>query len=1094
MPGLADLAGFEKKWNSIQQTTGLSTEALQPLIRQDVQRVRSGGKPLGIAETLDAARAGSTIRFTQTGPFTSIGGQAIAPAPHQGFWGNLKSDIRAFGAGLNPFHLIPSVIHEFTSAPSGIGTAIAKAETETSPWKAIGDVLQAPLIRMIPGTYTAGNILEGHPGELAKHPLFTFLDVLPGLDKTAEAAGFAGIRQALGVGTAEKPGLLVKAEQKAVALVAAKHPLWAMDMKAYMPSTLWLMHLKKKGALTLTAETQANIQAGLQKYAIETRAWADGLGMDEKEMQHFIEGVTIKPENMLHFSAKENLAYWQYAKRLSDLQMHYMENDQLFAWKGKMYSQVSEPELFAQYKRYQRFNAKWEEANRLVSLKPEDIAHLEGKARTAMLNKVRKAHEQFPDLVKKKTEQDAKIDKLISGQPSIAADPKLGIKGQRFRRSIRTAAETPQLVDETKSRLVEILKGNMEEGDRLNEMINYVMSGDYERAREFLVPKGSKKPYSSVVAAVQKDVRRTQDKFAELGVAPPLFIHLVGPRAIEEMEHPHVVKVPGTESFLKKRTMMEKPSNPALALGLTGMYYEFITKERVTNMWDTMRQTDVIRDGLKVRDDIANQVRLMGLEGHSAAIARMKLLNAHWVKVSTDSAFGKLLSKSGVKFTGDEYIPKALAKDFERMAKPAGTLQKFFGAPMNIFRASVITLSPNYYLHIGISQALMLSLQTSPLALVRHASQAIEMIRTGQVPAELIRTWAGLPEGTKLEALGKGGMYYRLGDEAGVWDRLKQLFSPEQGSTFQAAKTGLDKLHGFSDMVNQFYQTVAYLEGHDKALTKGMGEQEARLAGLTLARKIFGNWGAMTPFERQIIKNVFPFYGFAKTILQYAVSLPFDHPLRVAIITHFGQAEIQDMGSGFAEQFQKMMFFGAPDSKGRVWGLSGTGIDPFANLADMMTMAGLLQRANPEIRITAQLLGINTFSASPDLHPQTHYDAVSGKLVADRPSPWGLISSSFIPQLSGITDMVGMSAQMKKLHDTNYEAWKRQLFSNLGLRFIPTRYDPYAIIESAEKQRYTQFKQLLDQVLAGKNPDVSGYPQLQAIEERVRARASATTP
>lgn len=133
------------------------------LIDFDSQRVSRGSKPLTRDETLSVIQ-------------TAMEGKPATPEPERSLWnvpGNALADL---GAIVKSIPRIPgALINEVRS--------IGELGEGSNP---ISRLANAPLIRMLPGAFIAGQAAEGNFDELARHPLFTALDALPFASQAAK--------------------------------------------------------------------------------------------------------------------------------------------------------------------------------------------------------------------------------------------------------------------------------------------------------------------------------------------------------------------------------------------------------------------------------------------------------------------------------------------------------------------------------------------------------------------------------------------------------------------------------------------------------------------------------------------------------------------------------------------------------------------------------------------------------------------------------------------------------------------------------------------------------------------------------------------
>lgn len=186
----------------------LPTPVVRSLANFDLQRVQQGQNPLSERETAQVVS-------------TALSGQAYTPEPEPSLGQTVLNTINPFAGRANPIvrdiatigSSIPRIplalareVQQLPELPQVIGQATQQAD---NPLEAVGNLAMAPGIRFLPGSYVAGNLLggteynaqgqalqQGSPGELVRHPLFTFLDVLPFGEGAAKATKAAKVESA----------------------------------------------------------------------------------------------------------------------------------------------------------------------------------------------------------------------------------------------------------------------------------------------------------------------------------------------------------------------------------------------------------------------------------------------------------------------------------------------------------------------------------------------------------------------------------------------------------------------------------------------------------------------------------------------------------------------------------------------------------------------------------------------------------------------------------------------------------------------------------------------------------------------------------
>lgn len=323
----------------------------------------------------------------------------------------------------------------------------------------------------------------------------------------------------------------------------------------------------------------------------------------------------------------------------------------------------------------------------------------------------------------------------------------------------------------------------------------------------------------------------------------------------------------------------------------------------------------------------------------------------------------------------------------------------------------------------------------SDFSVFKYFKVAREAARTGTDP----RTGKPLPDELRL-AIGARerldvGFHHAAGRSLG------RLFSeiPVSGSTRRAgarAAQGIsnvvERSFQFNSMVDDMYRVMAYLYGHDKALTKGLTREAAQQSGQTLARKVLQEWAAYTPIERTILRSVLPFYSWIGHIVRYSLNYPVDHPFRTSIVESLGQIARDDIGDGLPERFLNAIFLGQPNEDGSVQAINFGYTNPFADVANYASMSGFLSALNPLISTVAEASGIDPISGRPEAFPDLQYDADSGRLVAKTDNPVFSVIQNIIPQTELLNVLVGRNKEFQELAQSNPTAARRRLLSSFG--------------------------------------------------------------
>lgn len=460
----------------------------------------------------------------------------------------------------------------------------------------------------------------------------------------------------------------------------------------------------------------------------------------------------------------------------------------------------------------------------------------------------------------------------------------------------------------------------------------------------------------------------------------------------------------------------------------------------------------------------------------------------------------------------DIYIPKAFAKALRDLGNQPMT-SKVWDPIMNAFRYAVLPFSPRFHINNILGGAMMLMLDQGPVTLANLAD-ARQLLKEGFL--EDPRTGARINLTPEVRAsMGQQQMFVKefqtlrgQGVATALADKLG--FSPEAirsmaGNT-DALREAFNKAVDFSFKFNQvtddLYRATAYITEHKrlvKQLVKdGKTLDEAyEIAGkeaVGAVRRVLHTWDSMAPFERTVIRNVIPFYGFLSHITKFAIKFPYDHPFRAAVMAGLTRAELDDM-SLVPDKFLGMipLPFGGSDQEEAF--LNMTGANPFSDVADMFTLEGFAGTINPLITTLGEQLGIDFMTGGPSQDPLTGYDPYTGRPDWKPTSILSNLLSNTIPQTNVPLAIAGANPEYNAIASSDPEAAQRYLLSSVG---IPSMYRTFDMTQEALKEQYYR-KQVMNTTLnqalqSGKyRVAEQQYPQFAPIFSAVQ-ELQATQP
>ncbi len=157
---------------------GVDPAIVESLRQLDRQRALRGQRPLSVPRTEKGQLIpGETLEVLQAMPSAQFPmGRSVQPAQEKSSIIDIPGNILSNAAAL--FRSIPKIpamavqtVRDIPQAPRLLSEALAQGDFQK--------LAQVPGVNLIPGVYTAGNILEGDVQEIIENPLFTALDVAP---------------------------------------------------------------------------------------------------------------------------------------------------------------------------------------------------------------------------------------------------------------------------------------------------------------------------------------------------------------------------------------------------------------------------------------------------------------------------------------------------------------------------------------------------------------------------------------------------------------------------------------------------------------------------------------------------------------------------------------------------------------------------------------------------------------------------------------------------------------------------------------------------------------------------------------------------
>lgn len=599
-----------------------------------------------------------------------------------------------------------------------------------------------------------------------------------------------------------------------------------------------------------------------------------------------------------------------------------------------------------------------------------------------------------------------------------------------------------------------------------------------------------------ILRDIEKDVTQTVQSMRAEGF-DPIFVHRVSPGQVSQINYPSITDTIRTPTQARARTTDATPYIHDASIAVSHQAVEALSRQAtetfVNHFLEMFGQDEptALAPYLQRATQLAEHDPSLTVAQHATELMRKEL-----VEYKPDAIFSKSQARLFSTPRDTTFIPKSVEQSLKQMFSDNGF--KFSGVldpVMNLFRMNVLAFAPRFHVNNIGGGAMLAAVEDPRIAVtaITKFNQVREFIKSGEYQAT-----HGLPPGgvgfqpkdiiewehrASLADKVLAAHSYMGGKTMGRWmDESRQVAGKGLAGVERAANWSYE-LNG---KVDDFYRAAAYLTGHDKALTRGLTEREAQVSGVALVRKILPEWDRATPFERNVVRSVFPFYTFARFILNYAYRYPMDHPFRIAVTSSIARNEMSDYGDWLPQRFASMFFLGHPDAQGNVNALQLGAINPFQDVANYFSLAGITGKVNPVISSVLEAMGVDPSKGAQDLYPDIAYDPVTGALRPSNPNLLSSFISNVIPQSQLVTALIGQNKDFQGILRANPEAASSYLRSSLGLPNVFRSINPNQESFKAEIQRQTLESQVRNEALrTGDWSRAQQFPDLRAYFQQI---------
>lgn len=426
------------------------------------------------------------------------------------------------------------------------------------------------------------------------------------------------------------------------------------------------------------------------------------------------------------------------------------------------------------------------------------------------------------------------------------------------------------------------------------------------------------------------------------------------------------------------------------------------------------------------------------------------------------------------------FLPTPIANEFQRWWKPASKNPLIVGYDMATrgFKHSVLAMSPTWNVNNVLGNAFMAVVfgGETPLEIYRRTREVMASARQAGreermiAPEDVTRTqrvMEAIPGGRRLREWGKDIAAApalgppRLYGAGGPSEIMRQMAEQREPGTMFGR--GINQAYRVNETVDNIGRNALYLAKRGK----GFSEEEA----VAQALNAMGDFNNKTPFERDVVRRIIPFYAWMKHVTQASYHLAAEHPFRTAWLLH-----VSDMFNPGSDNMPDWLRGSIGIGK-TGWVVPMGGANPLQGNFGSVFTAGhdwpgeLMRGLSPLIKLGAAGVGINLqtrrpVSGPPGAGPVDQY----GKPIfgLQTPSTIAYMAARMIPQGRMLEDL--LQAPVLR-YDTGQPVKSRgqtiplqagkggQLLTDLRIPFFPSYVDQQQAAQRIAKGRATVAKQ-----------------------------------
>ena len=267
----------------------------------------------------------------------------------------------------------------------------------------------------------------------------------------------------------------------------------------------------------------------------------------------------------------------------------------------------------------------------------------------------------------------------------------------------------------------------------------------------------------------------------------------------------------------------------------------------------------------------------------------------------------------------------------------------------NPWRMFVLTLSPRWYVNNFLGNALMASKEG---VTIRDWVKAWQSFRKGGADMERGRLGrrfgAGKESFEDVGGVTAASIYSELDQQRSLipWKPGKQWLRDAKrvGGMQSVSKEVLHRFHRANEVVDELARVAVY----HRSLRAGMSKTEA----LSRSFEALVDYQRLSPFERQAVRAVVPFYAWQKGIMRLVAQFPVDHPIAAGMLMQLDKLNQElnerEFGAEMPEYYRGMI-------KLPLLGTINTrSMNPFQDAGQLASPEGIAASMNPFVDIAVR--------------------------------------------------------------------------------------------------------------------------------------------